>query len=617
MNAPILPSVLLLAALAVTPARADDASFAVDRFLFAPASSDLLVVSGARVPEAFALNLSFGLQFASDLLVLERGGATSELVGNGLAVQLSCSVAFGGRYELGAVLPFALARATEGGGVLPAASSAGLEDLRLVPKVRLPSWRGLRFAAAVPVTLPIGKRDALLGEGSVTATPTGVAEYDLGSVRLVGNLGVAIRPERQYYDLTIGSALVYGLGAEYPFRARGWGWAALASAWGEVGFLDSGTGVKPAELDAALRWEGPHGIDLTGGLGTGLIAGYGAPTFRAFLLAGWRPRAAVEPPPAPPPAPPPPDPCAPGQPHSTDQCPALDDDGDGVKNVEDRCPTEPGVVEEQGCAAKPPPPPPQIDPCAPGERHVPEQCPELDDDGDGVKNAADRCPTTPGVAERQGCVPADPCSPGEPHVPEQCPNADDDGDGILNKADRCPTTAGVPEQRGCPPPDPCSKGQKHEPEQCPALDDDGDGFPNGEDRCPLVKGLAAHQGCPPPKAVLTEKRIELKEAVYFDTGKASIQDRSFQLLDDISRILVDNPQVKLVSIEGHTDATGSAERNRVLSQQRAAAVRSHLVRKGIAEERLEAAGFGQDRPVADNKTPAGRALNRRVEFLVK
>jgi outer membrane protein OmpA-like peptidoglycan-associated protein len=187
----------------------------------------------------------------------------------------------------------------------------------------------------------------------------------------------------------------------------------------------------------------------------------------------------------------------------------------------------------------------------------------------------------------------------------------------VNRADKCPATPGVPEQVGCPAVDPCAPGEEHAPEQCPALDDDGDGFPNGEDRCPLVSGLEAYQGCPPPKAVLKAKKIELKEAVYFDVDRASIQERSFQLIDDISRILVDNPQVKVVTIEGHTDSTGSAERNLLLSQQRADAVKTFLVRKGVAPERIDAKGFGQTRPVADDRTPAGRAKNRRVEFLVK
>lgn len=565
MNVRLALIAALLLAYAGAPARADDASFGVDRFQLAPASSDLLVLEGARVPEGLAVNAAVGLQFASGLLELKRGGTTTDLVGSGLAAQLSGSVALAGRFEVGAVLPFVLTRDTASGGTLPAASTSGLEDLELVPKVTLPtwSWREVRFAAALPLTLPLGKRDELLGEGGLTATPTAIAERELGSVRLVGNLGVALRPKRQYYDLTIGSALTYGVGAEYPFRGGGWGWALQGGFWGEIGFLDGGSGVRPAEADAALRWEGPHGLDVTGGVGRGIIAGYGAPAFRAFLLAGWRPKERThpsspspEPTPAPPPeaAPPPAPPPAPTPPPEPAPAP----------------PPEPPPVATPAPTPAPPPPP---DPCAFGEKHQPEECPDLDDDGDDVPNRLDKCPTVKGVAENAGCPP--------------------------------------------PPPDPCAKGQKHEPEQCPALDDDGDGIPNGEDRCPLLAGTVQYQGCPPPKAVLKEKKIELKEAVYFDVDQATIQQRSFQLLDDISRILVDNPQVKVISIEGHTDSSGFADKNLVLSEQRAAACKTYLVRKGIAPERIVTAGFGQTRPVADNKTAAGKAKNRRVEFLVK
>jgi outer membrane protein OmpA-like peptidoglycan-associated protein len=168
-----------------------------------------------------------------------------------------------------------------------------------------------------------------------------------------------------------------------------------------------------------------------------------------------------------------------------------------------------------------------------------------------------------------------------------------------------------------PPPGPCEAGQQHAPEQCPDLDDDGDGIPNGKDRCPLLAGVPEHQGCPPPRAVLTAKRIEITEAVFFDSGKDVIQPRSFQLLDDVARILEDHAEVKVVSIEGHTDASGAAARNQLLSERRAAAVKVYLVRKGIAPERLAARGFGSARPVAKEVDAGSKAKNRRVEFLVK
>ena len=76
----------------------------------------------------------------------------------------------------------------------------------------------------------------------------------------------------------------------------------------------------------------------------------------------------------------------------------------------------------------------------------------------------------------------------------------------------------------------------------------------------------------------------------------------------------DNPGLK-ISIEGHTDSTGTAVRNKTLSQQRAESVVSALVKAGIDAKRLSAKGWGQDNPIADNKTEEGRAKNRRVEIV--
>jgi outer membrane protein OmpA-like peptidoglycan-associated protein len=121
----------------------------------------------------------------------------------------------------------------------------------------------------------------------------------------------------------------------------------------------------------------------------------------------------------------------------------------------------------------------------------------------------------------------------------------------------------------------------------------------------------------PPKVVLTEKRIELGAQVFFDSSKDTIQERSFPLLDEVGKVLAENPQVKRVSIDGHTDASGDATRNQKLSERRAAAVKVYLVRKGISPDRLEAHGYGQTRPIARNDSPENKAKNRRVEFLVE
>ena len=109
-------------------------------------------------------------------------------------------------------------------------------------------------------------------------------------------------------------------------------------------------------------------------------------------------------------------------------------------------------------------------------------------------------------------------------------------------------------------------------------------------------------------------RVELREMVFFETGSAAIAGQSGPLLNQIARVLNENPQVEQVRIEGHTDNQGGAEFNMDLSQRRAESVREALIERGVAPERLTARGYGLTRPVADNRTEEGRAENRRVEM---
>ena len=122
---------------------------------------------------------------------------------------------------------------------------------------------------------------------------------------------------------------------------------------------------------------------------------------------------------------------------------------------------------------------------------------------------------------------------------------------------------------------------------------------------------------PPPgpaRVVLTASNIAIMDKVQFETGKAELLPVSHALLDEVAKMLKDNPQVELISVEGHTDSTGTPEVNRKLSQARAESVAKYLSGKGVKAARMDPKGFGPDRPIADNETDAGREANRRVEF---
>lgn len=259
----------------------------------------------------------------------------------------------------------------------------------------------------------------------------------------------------------------------------------------------------------------------------------------------------------------------------------TDRDGDGVPDASDHCPDTPGLIQFDGCP---------------------------DTDRDGVPDTKDRCPDEPGMPALEGCPDAD--RDGIPDRDDECPGVpgpkkfrgcpDTDGDGIPDTEDQCPREAGPKALGGCP-------------------DTDGDGVIDKLDKCPTVPGRKDLDGCPPPepkRVKVTQEKIEILEVVYFETGKSTIKPVSFPLLDDVAQVLLDRPDIAKVRVEGHTDNVGNKKRNMVLSQARAESVQDYLVAKGVPPERLVAQGFGDTQAVADNRKPEGRAKNRRVEFMI-
>lgn len=122
-----------------------------------------------------------------------------------------------------------------------------------------------------------------------------------------------------------------------------------------------------------------------------------------------------------------------------------------------------------------------------------------------------------------------------------------------------------------------------------------------------------------PKAFVKEGKIEILDQVKFKTGSAQILPGkdSEEVLQAVLKVLTGHPEIKKVHVEGHTDNVGNADKNKKLSSDRAASVVKWLTAHGVDKARLESAGFGQERPIADNKTEDGRRANRRVEFRIE
>lgn len=229
--------------------------------------------------------------------------------------------------------------------------------------------------------------------------------------------------------------------------------------------------------------------------------------------------------------------------------------------------------------------------------------PPPDTDGDGVIDTDDRCPALPRGPrpdpERRGC-----------------PVGDRDGDRVLDTDDRCPDVpAGqFPDARhpgcpgaqpavACPPPPP--------PTPCPAC-----ASPVAAPTPAPTPAPAPTAPSPPPAAVIENGHININDSIYFDTGTATIQTRSFGVLDAVFRVMVSHPELLRVRVEGHTDDVGNARRNLRLSRDRARAVMRYLTQHGIPRDRLTAEGYGDERPAVQGTTEDARARNRRVEFLI-
>ena len=542
--------------------------------------------------------------------VLQNAGS---LVEHQVNTHLTGAISLFDWLELGADVPVTLFQSRNDDAISPALQTrplapTGLGDLRLMPKLRIlksdeRSPIDLAFipGLTLPTSIPTG---SYFGDATPTFAPQVAVSRAMGGLRLAGNVGYRLRGESEFVNLIVGQELFYRAGVAYRLH-DGWNvpLQLAASLRGSTYVLDpfSQINTNPLEVLAGATVDVGDDWQLFADVGTGIVAGFGVPQFRA--LAGVR--------------------LSPRQ---------LDRDHDGITDRVDACPD---VAEDKDSFE-------DVD-----------GCPDPDNDRDGIVDTADQCPLDPedvdSFEDQNGCPDPDNDRDGIldvkddcPLQPEDfdsfednngCPDPDNDQDGIVDVDDRCPVVPGVVAHQGCPPPDRDGDGVADSEDACidvPGLavfqgcgDRDRDGIADNVDKCPdepeTINGFQDEDGCPDKgksKVLLTKNKIEILEKVFFDFDKATIQKRSFALLNQVVLVLKANPQIDKLRVEGHTDADGDDKYNFKLSDARAASVRTYLADHGVEAIRLSSAGYGETRPIADNKTAAGREKNRRVEFVI-
>jgi outer membrane protein OmpA-like peptidoglycan-associated protein len=523
-------------------------------------ASDYLHVQGGFLARHLGFTLGTAVDYGDGLLltIREGDGPKSNILDAQATLHLLGAIGFWERLELGLAFPLVLSQTTGPGFAetmpgLPAPASFALGDLRLTPKVRLVDLgRTFALALAVPVSLPTGQSFA--GYGGLSFEPKVILDWSPAYYfRLTANLGGRLREATAFDGLNLGEEVTYGIGMKLSFFLGEALMSIDASFAGSFELPEQPIEAPPLEFLTGLEWRALPDLSVYAAAGAGLTRGYGSPDSR--VLFGLRFGGHRD--------------CPYGDEdldgfEDDDACADPDNDKDGLDDARDLCPNEPeslnGLDDEDGC---------------PDARLVlgtlldgleDPRLASLDSDNDGRMDSDDQCPDL--AEDFDGFEDLD-----------GCPEPDNDGDGVLDLVDRCATAAEV------------------------------------------INGFEDDDGCPdvpsgPVRIDDLARQITITDKIYFDTGKATIQARSFPLLDAIADVLVARPDVIKLRVEGHTDDTGPAEVNRKLSHERALSVVRYLIGRGIDEGRLEGIGRGEDAPIDSNRSAKGRAANRRVEFAI-
>lgn len=458
-------------------------------------------------------------------------------VANALYAHLGASYALKGRVRIAASLPLQLfvdGEASEADPLPPPPTDQGIGDARLGGDVRLFGAYGdvVTVAAGVQAWVPTGSTAQYAGGGDVRVRPRVMLAGERGAFVYAAEIGARYRGRSEIVGgVAIGSDVGVTLAAGARLLARRL--LVGVELYGSTVLSDPlGARATPLEALVSARHAIGDEVRVGVGVGTGLLRGAGAPMVRALLSLEW--------------APPPPASATASAPRGEEPC-----EGGAAPGcrTEERDPAAALDTGAEACAEGTVAGGPDAAFCVP------------DEDGDGIDDLSDACPTVPGVRTD------------DPHD-NGCPNADPDADGIVSELDACPGEAGLKD------PDPTLSG------------------------CPLVFARGA--------------RLELRVPLSFGQGSAEVDrdPKNAVVLAAIARYLAAKPDLRL-RVEGHTHDRVAPAVSATLSAARAEAVVRWLVTEGVDASRLASQGAGFERPLRSNETEAGRRANDRVELYVE
>lgn len=534
----------------------------------APNPGDYVTTYGTMIDDDhWRLTGGFYMNYAHVPFDIEHSAsgrlADRSVIANQLMMDLYLSLSLFSWVEFSIAMPFLLYENTDFTDaeypLRKADGASGVGDLRIGVKGKILDLREYPVGLALIATLgtPTGSSDLFVSDKYVTFDIVAALEFNpWTNARMSVNVGYRYRPKRNVYNYTLGQAFIISGAASIPFFHPDLD--VLLDFRGEIATEPSDkyltSDERPFEADLAFRYRFLRGSEKREWWrGLALTAGLGT-GLNSVGVPDIRVFLGLN----------------------------FHWVNGGLLDLE---------YQYGGfMTAVDPCPDPELTPAS----EIPERCRNVvvDSDGDTIPDKDDKCP----FAGRAGFIDENGCAP------------DRDGDTVPDYADLCPDEGGRVDRNGCP----------------VRLDTDGDGIYDDVDKCidepETMNGFEDEDGCPDadPDALveLTAGKINIKEQVFFETSKAVIKEESFELLNQVAQLLIDNPHVGNVTVEGHTDSRGKYKYNKKLSQDRADSVMKYLIDRGVDAARLNAVGYGPDNPIDTNDTKEGRARNRRVEFVV-